>query len=657
VIALALIAAMAMQDTNTTLSPRIRSMIERIPLPRAGEPSITVRFSRDTVWVGEQVEVITAAWFPRQLRDRLRHEPSIRAPLLGGVWIARNQQNPVLAGTRFIGRQVYDLFVSYQVIFPLGPGRIDAAPAALNFRIPTSTSYFAKEEARSYTSPAVHLVVRAPPPSAAASLGTGPTAEAMRIAWRAPLTGIRAGAPTIVELVLGGEGNLTLWPSPQVTWPPGLHVYPEATMENLSPDRGLIAGEKRFRFTVVADTAGVITLPPVTYPYFDASAIAVRSMTATPVTLPVVAAAPGTADRAPPLLAGDADRAIATVVVRTFWPLLIIVALLPMIAAMATRRRPLRSPEISPARDPEAALRALLGTPVDAGPDHVAAALRSRGVPRDEADHVRRWLSAAARRRYGPEPADPPDPPPALKQVIARLRRRAVAILILAVVLVGRLPGQLADGVARYAGGDYGGAARAFEADTRLHPTAPGAWRNLGEARWMAGDDAGAAAAFIEGLRLAPRDDGLRNAWQRDTAIPGDVRSLAPTVPLSRDELLLVVLAAWLVTSTAVIVGWRRSALASGAIGMAALLVALIRIHDEHADRALVLATTTIHISPHPATQALGEVATWSVVEVHRRLQNWVLIDTQLPATAAPGDLNIDGWVPASSVAGIGPLD
>jgi hypothetical protein len=659
VIALALVAALAFQDTNTTLTPQIRAMVDRMPLPRPGEPSISVKFSRDTVWVGEQVELITAAWFPRQLRDRLNHAPSIRSPLLGGVWIARNQQNPVPAGTRYIGHQVYDLFVSYQVLFPLGPGRIDAPPATLNFRVPTSASYFAKEVPRSYASAAEHLIVRAVPAAASASLGGGPTALAMRITWRAPVSSIRAGAPTVVQLVLSGAGNLTLWPAPQVKWPPGLHIYPEATTESRTPDRGTIAGEKQFRYTVVADSAGVLTLPAVSYQYFDPGAVETRSIAASPLTLPVVPAASATSDRQPPLLGSDSDRPVATVVVRSFWPVLLFVAVAPwLVVLIRRRRRVLPTIASAPAGgDPEATLRAVLGTPLDAGPEHVAAALRSRGVGRDDAEQVRRWLSSAARNRYGPVPGPSPDPPAIVPTIVARLRRRAVAVTVLLIALVAaRLPAQVGDGVARYAGGDYAGAARIFENDVRAHPTAVGAWRNLGEARWMAGDDPGAAAALIEALRLAPRDGAVRTAWQRDTAIPGDVRALAPSVPLSRDELLLVGLAAWLVASTAMIAGWRRSALGVGLIGVAALLVAATRIQDEHADRALVLATTTIHISPHPATNALADVATWSVVEVHRRVPNWVLIDTQLRATVGPGDRTIEGWVPASAVAGIGPL-
>ena len=190
-IALALVAALVMQDTNTALSPRVRAMLDRFPLPRAGEPSVAIRFSRDSVWVGEQVELVTAAWFPRRLRDRLRRQPTIKAPSLSGLWSARNQMLPIPAEARFVGGQMYDLFVSYQTIFPLGPGRIDAPPAVLTYDVPTSTSYFAPEERKTIVSPSARLVARGIPPPLAAALGTGPTAHDLRLVWRGPAGGLR----------------------------------------------------------------------------------------------------------------------------------------------------------------------------------------------------------------------------------------------------------------------------------------------------------------------------------------------------------------------------------------------------------------------------------------------------------------------------------
>ncbi len=655
-IALALLAAVLSQDTNTAVSPRVRAMLDRFPVPPAGAPSIAIRFSRDTVWVGEQVELVTVTWFPRSLRDRLRRLPGITSPSLTGLWSARNQQLPIPVGTRVVGRQLYDMYVSWQTIFPLGGGRIEAPPAVLTYNLPTSTSYFAPEERKLVRSAPAVLVVRSVPSALTGTLGTGPTASGLRLTWRSPVATLHAGSPAIVELAIAGAGNLTLWPAPQISWPPGVHVYPEPTEEHPVAAQGLITGEKRFRFTVVTDSVGVLTLPAVRYPYFDPAVAQVQPATASALSLAILPRAVTIAARRALTVTGSADVPLATALVRGWRPVFVALVLLPVVLVGWRHRRRRRVATTPTDRDPEAALRAALGTPAAAGEDHVVAVLRGRGVPREEAEHVRRWLSAVARWRYGPQKrAGIPDPPPAVSHVIARLRRGApLAIILLAVFPLGA---QREDGVARFVGRDYAGAARAFAANVATDPLAAGAWRDLGSARWMQNDDVGATAAWLRALALAPRDRLLRDAWQGANGIPADLRALAPSVPLSRDELLLVALVFWLFAWIVVARQWRRTAWATGCLCAGALALAGVRWQAERPGQVLITAATTLRISPHPATTAVGELPAWSRVRIDRRYQNWVLVGGQVAVSGSVGSVAVQGWIPAASMVPIGPLD
>lgn len=655
-IAIALFASLFLQDTNTAVSPRVRAMLDRFPPPPAGAPSIAIRFSRDTVWLGEQVELVTVTWFPRPLRDRLRRLPGITSPSLTGLWSARNQQLPIPVGTRVAGGQLYDMYVSWQTIFPLGGGRIEAPPAVLTYNLPTSTSYFAPEERKTVRSAPAVLVVRSVPPALAAMLGTGPTARGLRLAWRGPVTMLHAGSPAIVELAITGEGNLTLWPAPPISWPSDVHVYPEPTEEHPVAAQGLIAGEKRFRFTIVPDSAGVLTLPEVRYPYFDPAVAQVQPAMATALSLAILPRSANVAARRSLTVTGSANDPFATAIVRGWPSALVVLALLPVVLLTWRHRRRTPVATMPVDVDPEAALRAVLGTPVAAGPDHVVAALRVRGVPREEAEHIHRWLSAVGRWRYGAQKrAEIPDPPPAVSRVIARLRRAVtVAILLLAAL---PLHAQRDDGVARFAGRDYAGAARAFAAIVAARPLAAGAWRDLGAARWMQYDDVGATAAWLQALSLAPRDRLLRDTWQRASGIPADVRALAPTVPLSRDELLLVSLVFWLLTCIAVAKRWRRAVWVTGCVCAAALVWGGVRWQAERPGQVLINAATTLHISPHPATTAVGELPAWSRVRIDRRDRNWVLVGGQVAVAGSVGAVSVQGWIPAASIAPIGPLD
>ena len=654
-IALALAVTMMTQDTNTALSPRVRAMLDRFPPPRPGLPSIAIRFSRDTVWLGEQIELVTATWFPRSIRDQLRRLPVISAPSLSGLWSARNQQLPIPTGVRNVGGQLYDLYISWQTIFPLSAGQIVAPAATLTYNMPTSTAYFAPEVAKTFRSAPVSVVVRPIPPALVGSLGSGPTARNLHLSWRGPVAMLRAGSPALVELAISGDGNLTLWPAPAIAWPAGVHVYPEPTLEHQVPAQGLITGEKRFRYTLVVDSAGVLTLPTVTYPYFDPGAVSVVPATARLMTLPILQRVAAAADRGVLTVTGSHDVPWATTVVRDWWALVLLMAFVPLLVLWRPiRRRPQRA-ATARLSDPEAELRSALGTPVDAGQDHVVAALRLRGVPRDEAEHVHRWLSAVTRRRYGPTTMELPDPPPIITRVIARLRTpTAIGMLLL---LAFPLHARQDDGAARFADGDFPGAARSFDALTQAEPYAAGLWRDLGAARWMQHDDIGATAAWLRALSLAPRDAALRGEWDAAGSIPPDVRALAPIIPLNRDELILIALGAWFVLAIAIARQWHRAQWIAGVLCAALIAVVGIRWRAERPGVALVTAGTTLHISPHPATSAVGELAVWSIVRVERRYNNWLLVGGQVNTPGSVAGVSVQGWIPAASVAPIGPLD
>lgn len=646
-IALALLGALIAQDT-TGLSPKAQAMLGRFPPPAAvGQVTIAAKFSTDTAWVGEQVELVTAAWFPRELRDRLRRPPTLRAPSLSGLWSVQAQTLPTLVDTRRVRGEVYDLFVVHQTLFPLGPGRIVSPPALLSYSVPTSASYFAPEDRMALESRNATLEVRSPPRGLIGPLAGGPTARRFRLVWRGPSQGLKAGTPALVELVAEGEGNVTLWPSPDITWPVGLRVYPERTEERTVVVGGTRGGEKRFRFTVVADSVGVVTLPAVRYPTFDPVAVTVRVMTAPAFALPVFPSAGRTGDRRPLPVTGQPEVPVVTRLVRhpaTGW-LLGSLPLLIVVGAFRRRRRQ-APPATRSVGDPEAELRRLLGTPLDAGPERVVASLRRRGVPRGDAEQVRRWLTATGRRRYGPVGGETPAPPSAVSTVLARLRQRG-ALFLLACCFTQSLGAQQ-DGVARYRGGDYAGAARAFASMTVETPHAAGAWRDLGSALWQSGDDVGAVTAWWRALSLAPRDPLTRAAWQSASALPTSFQRMAPTIPLNRDELMIVALLAAVLAWRLRATRRRRSERVAVLLVILAAATAVGRWHRETTPAAVVREASALRVSPHPAAPALAQANPWTLVQVERREGEWLLVAVRDGAR---------GWLPSEAVAPLAPLD
>lgn len=643
---LALLVTLVAQDT-TGLSPRALAMLDRFPPPRRGEVTLTTQFSTSTAWVGEQVELVTAAWFPRELRDRLRRPPTLRAPTIGGLWSAPTRGTPMLAASRFVDGQIYDLFVAHQILFPLAAGTINSPPAVLSYAVPTSVSFFAPEERTELSSRSATLIVRPVPDDRRLALGNGPTARGLHLAWRAPPEGLRRETPARVELVITGAGNVTLWPEPQIDWPSSVRIYQEPAEQAVDRPNGLIAGEKRFRFTVVPDSAGVITLPAISYPYFDPGTGRVITARAELLSLAV---RPPTARRDRRLLPVEPEPGAAVIAapVRRGWPVMLLLALLPFVPRLRRRLRRATTTQPAPAPPPEVELRLLLGAPEDAAPQRVARALRHRGVSAAEAREVALWLGQRDRARYGPDQAADATPPARISVILARLRRAARGVATLLLLLPSVLGAQTAEAITRYRGGDLEGAERLFAAAIVQEPLAAGRWRNLAAARWATGDDVGAAAAWLRALQLAPRNGETRAAWQQATTIPPDVRSRGPRVPLSRDEMLLLALVLWLGAGVSWYRGGRRLAIGGGAVALLLLAMATMRTLAEREPLLLVRPDAVLRVSPLATAPALQPAPAWGGATRVAGERGWSLVVL---------DGGARGWLPDEAFAVVGTLD
>ena len=120
---------------------------------------------------------------------------------------------------------------------------------------------------------------------------------------------------------------------------------------------------------------------------------------------------------------------------------------------------------------------------------------------------------------------------------------------------------------------------------------------------------------------------------------------------------MLAALLAWLIAALAIARRWRRARWIAATLCTASVGVAGVRWRAERPGEALVVAGTVLHISPHPATSTVGELAAWSIVRVDRRFNDWLLVGGQVNTPGSVAGVSVHGWIPAASVAPIGPLD
>ena len=655
------------------LSPRLARLLQRAPPPGVlGPAAVTVAISDPVVVVGQQVDVVTIAWFERGLRQELRRAPTVESPHFDGVWSYQEPVTGGIASTRQVGGKWYDLFVLHQIVFPLTPGTVKISPAKLQYSVPLAYQFFSQDERYTLVSDAQSFVAQAlsvegRDPGFLGAVGHGLTVRQTLT----PLAG-RQGEAFTTELVLSGQGNVALWPQPDVRWPAGLRVYPDASEEHIATTEGMLGGTRTFKFLLVADSSGTLPLAPVRYSYFDPGAGKYLLAEAPGVNLIVAPRGVVAASRAePPPIRLDQRAPIATRL-RALLPdaAWLVLALAPLLALFAPRfRRRRQSTEVAapvgaePLRQAERrlddALRRLGAADGWMSEDRLTALLHQAGIPREQAREIAALRDRLRQARFGGEGGRVASTLlPDADRVLAALgernrtagprwRRRAgiIGILLLGVTVV---PGESqAPPEQLYEAGAYRAAANGFHRRALAAPAPSAHWFNFGAAAWRAGDDATALAAWIEAARRSPRDHGVRRAL--GLVPPADAAAAADlwVAPLSPDELWLLGLAAWLTGAIGMLVARRVRGRWVVLLGGGALFVAAGVGLEAWYRRpiAITAGNETLRLSPHELAPGVGEVARLSTVRVGPARGAWVRVDV-------PG--GEQGWIQAAELIAIG---
>jgi hypothetical protein len=473
-------------------------LIERARPPTPGDVAVTLLVSTDTALVGEQVDVVTAAWFPRELLSRLRRAPTLSPPTIDGVYSAIQPSAAGVAAGRNVGGIWYDLYVAHQVIFPVSEGKVKIPGAGLAFSVPAGRQYFSEEKPYTLSSGERSLVVTPLPPG-----GPGPVAQGLVLSYELRPEPTRAGEPLRVDLVLSGTGNSALWPRPVVPWPDGSRGYPEDVEDSPHMSGGLVGGSRRFRFVVIADSAGSLALPEVDYDYFDPSS-GWRTAVARSVVLPVQPARPLDRQRPAPTLLEREPVSLTVIGGWIYWLVLAIVMLPPVLlyAAFRWRRRPRDVPAVtSTAGERLQSMVRSLVTAERRRPGELEAALREAGLDGRLSTDVARVYDELAMLRFAPEgmlsetavEAD-------AARILGAWPRRAGRIGAFAVCFRAASPRRHERKPARIRSIKRNGTPRQaslYRRDAMVFPNSARRWYAVGAASWAAGQDASAAAAWL----------------------------------------------------------------------------------------------------------------------------------------------------------------
>lgn len=626
-----------------------RRLLQGAPPPaRNDQVALTVIVPDDTVLAGQQLDILAAAWFPRELWSRLRRPPVVILGTPAGVW-AYGQPAPLgIAASRLVDGQWMDLAVAHQTVFPLAAGRVVIPPAALSYAVPVTFSFFSREERFSMRTDSVPIVVLPLPLAGRPADDAGVAGQGLSLDVDVTPTEARVGEPVEVAVAISGTGNVALWPEPVVRWPAGLRPYPGEATVRLEPRNGQIAGVKTFRYLVVPDSAGQAGLPEVRYPYYDLALGTYQVAGARAARIAVQPGLEGRPARALPTLRAAEGGGLSRAVSRLgpwAWTLVLLVP--PFAVAVARRRRtavaaaaprPIRFAGIE-----REFLRMLDAHVPDAASRDGAAlsqALRAAGVEGPVADHVVRLRERLRAARYGPGGVgDAAELAAELQEVLKVLggepwrRRRGrpgptptVTVLVAALAWAVRVSaGQAGNAEGLYQAGALRAAADSFAARAAAVPWEPAHWYNLGATLYRAGADGKAIAAWTLAARLAPRDPIIRNG--RSLLPPPDLASahLLEVGPATPAEWGIVATLGWLLLWLAM---WRRRRVfmaAAAVVTIVATAFGAVEWRRRAQPVAVVVATdANVRAAPHGAAASTGHVASGAAVLFGRRYGRWI---------------------------------
>lgn len=108
------------------------------------------------------------------------------------------------------------------------------------------------------------------------------------VSARATRNEVKVGESITLVVRVSGRGNLKSvgdLPIPEI---PGFRVFAPKSKQTISADRGVVGGEKRFEFVLVAQEAGTFTVDGIGFTYFDTGSERYATARAAPMTITVL---------------------------------------------------------------------------------------------------------------------------------------------------------------------------------------------------------------------------------------------------------------------------------------------------------------------------------------------------------------------------------
>jgi hypothetical protein len=396
-VAILVCACLSLRVRPVAAQPSPTAIIDRVRIDSRKQIDFHAAAFPETLYVGQQTTYQLAVFLTQEVQMRLRRNPEFIPPESRGLLAYElGRARRVSPGYA----PAYQALVFQRALFPVAPGKLVVPAPQLSYALPQSSSYFSREERHLVHAESAHLVVR-PLPEVGQPAAFSGAVGVLRADARLDTSGARVGDPLLLTVQVSGTGNVKLLPRPalHIEWASAVPGTERVQVDTSGP---LVRGTKEFEWVLTPTRDGRVTLPAITYDYFDPYRRVYAAAVTMPIELPVRAgtlapAETGESAALLPLRAGAPPSMTATLL-RGHSPMsmpalvaalaLVLVAPLPAIGLMLRRRAAEAPPRIAPLSTIDR-LRGLAALDGDSGDDarqarrafHVALAARLGVAP------------------------------------------------------------------------------------------------------------------------------------------------------------------------------------------------------------------------------------------------------------------------------------
>ncbi len=264
----------------------------------SGEPLfVTASVDNDQPYIGQQITYISKIYQRTGFPHRFRYEP----PSFSGFWNPRaTEQSDEHSET--IDSKEYRVIELRTILFPSVVETLNIEPGVLTASARPSEGPIVVE------SIPVPVDVR-PLPTGGPAGFTGAVGR-FEVSAGVDTTTARMNESVQLTVRVEGEGNIDALPAP--SWPEfqGWRVVESPAIVSSEVVDGKLVGSRTYKSVLVPETAGELTVPGISYTYFDPD-LEEYAQTATSPIIISIAEVEGAPSVPPPVVGGERDEAVA----------------------------------------------------------------------------------------------------------------------------------------------------------------------------------------------------------------------------------------------------------------------------------------------------------------------------------------------------------